>query len=461
MVLSKIINRNLLIGLVSSLLMGVLIAYNQYILYIPLVLILFLIILLKISRNHVYNLMILLLPIMVYFNIGLTFNISFSDVLLPIAALVTLPIFMRTKGLVFTKFRFVLFYMYVLIVVLAFSFLKPMLFHINVFEMGTAITNVMKIVINFLYTSLFLIYFLNNEKSNREKSLTFLKVWNIVSVLFSLLCIIGVVLHYLGIPTTFTSDYRATGTFEDPNLAAAYLIISLGFCLVYNHSRKSLTTRIPFNLFIIIFALLLTSSRGGVLGLGLGFIFVILINLTNKGIRQITKIVAVFIMISAVIFIINFIYPLDFINTSLERITNVGSDESGTSLRLLLWKTALTLWQDNPFLGVGFGQYLANAHHLNSSIVNIPHNTYLSFLAETGIIGFISFFSLPIYLFFKLFKLIKTGDTVSIFLFVSFSGIMVQAFTINLENFRCIWVFYAFVLYWTFQGANHVKKDKT
>jgi O-antigen ligase len=452
MVLSNIAIRNLSLSLVISTLMGILLAYNQYLIYVPLLLFIFFLVIFKISPNHVYNLMVLLLPLMVYLNLGLRFNFSFSDVLLPIAFLITLPIYFKNNRSFNSKYKLLPFYMYALIYAITLSFIKPMFFHFNNFELGTAISNVMKIGINFVYLYIFLLYFMNYQKT-KERSYTFLKVWNVISIIFSILCIVGVILYYMGITTTLTFGYRAIGTFEDPNLAAAFLIISLGFGLVYNNLRQSKKKGLPLNLFIILFALLLTSSRGGVLGLGVGFCLALLVNLTNKGIKQIIKVVIFVMVIIMTILLINYIYPLEFVTTALNRISNVGSQESGTNLRLLLWKTAFTLWQNNPFLGVGLGQYLPNASLINSSIVNIPHNTYLSFLAETGIVGFISFFSLPFYLFYKLFKLVKKGDTISIFLFVSLSGILVQAFTINLENFRCLWIFYAFILYWVHEGV--------
>jgi O-antigen ligase len=455
--LSRFVNRNLVIILICSLLMGVLVAYHQYLIYGLLLLFIFFLVLIKISYNYIYNLIVLLLPLMVYLHVGLTFNFSFSDLLLPIACLITLPIFIENKNAFSNKYSYLLFYLYLLTFALTISFIKPMFFSINEFELSTAISNIMKIVINFVYLYIFLIYFMNYEKTS-DKSYTFLKVWNFISIIFSLLCIIGVILYYLGITTNLTFGFRATGTFEDPNLAASFLIISLGFCLSYNNSPNSNKKRIPINLLLILFALLLTSSRGGVLGLGVGFILVVLINLTNKGIKQIAKIVVFLIVLITIILLINYIYPLDIVNTSLGRISNISTEESGTNLRLLLWRTALTLWQDNPFLGVGFGQYLHNAQEINSSIVNIPHNTYLSFLAETGIIGFMSFFSLPIYLFYKLFIWVKKGEVTSIFLFVSLSGILVQAFTINLENFRCLWIFYAFILYWVHEGVERASR---
>ncbi len=59
--------------------------------------------------------------------------------------------------------------------------------------------------------------------------------------------------------------------------------------------------------------------------------------------------------------------------------------------RLAHWQAALGMAQDNPWLGVGFGNYeLAYAHY---DLLNWPyplghaHNYYLNLLAETGVLG--------------------------------------------------------------------------
>jgi len=65
--------------------------------------------------------------------------------------------------------------------------------------------------------------------------------------------------------------------------------------------------------------------------------------------------------------------------------------------RLLLWKTALRMFQDTPFFGQGyhsFGSRLTSFIRPEELYPNFPteaHNMYLDFLATTGIVGFLSF----------------------------------------------------------------------
>jgi putative inorganic carbon (HCO3(-)) transporter len=67
--------------------------------------------------------------------------------------------------------------------------------------------------------------------------------------------------------------------------------------------------------------------------------------------------------------------------------------------RLVLWTIAVRLFLASPIFGVGYGNYV----ELYGSYISVPwipkgilgvHNTYLQFLAETGLVGFVAFVSL-------------------------------------------------------------------
>jgi putative inorganic carbon (HCO3(-)) transporter len=67
--------------------------------------------------------------------------------------------------------------------------------------------------------------------------------------------------------------------------------------------------------------------------------------------------------------------------------------------RLMLWTIALRFFVTSPLFGVGYGNYV-EMYGSYISVSWIPtgvlgvHNTYLQFLAETGLVGFIAFASL-------------------------------------------------------------------
>ena len=64
--------------------------------------------------------------------------------------------------------------------------------------------------------------------------------------------------------------------------------------------------------------------------------------------------------------------------------------------RFLLWATALRLFLTSPVFGIGYGNFV----ELYGSYITVPwipkgtlgvHNTYLQFLTETGLVGFVAF----------------------------------------------------------------------
>jgi O-antigen ligase len=130
--------------------------------------------------------------------------------------------------------------------------------------------------------------------------------------------------------------------------------------------------------------------------------------------------------------------PID----SLESVTRiVTSDDTITSDgRIQLWSVAWKMWQEHPVLGVGIGQYRAVAdQYIFGGVGNIAHNTYLSFLAETGLVGFVVFISLPLAIFVRVLRSKRDGNTFAPLLALGLAAVAVQAFTLNLENSRALW----------------------
>ncbi|MFQ5785439.1 MAG: O-antigen ligase family protein [Alphaproteobacteria bacterium] len=89
----------------------------------------------------------------------------------------------------------------------------------------------------------------------------------------------------------------------------------------------------------------------------------------------------------------------DFI---VNHILSIGGVESsglrgtarGVSLRMVWWNHIIANWSasfENMMLGLGFGMPLTNHHSLDGAIVREPHNSYLSVLGRTGLIGLFAF----------------------------------------------------------------------
>ena len=75
------------------------------------------------------------------------------------------------------------------------------------------------------------------------------------------------------------------------------------------------------------------------------------------------------------------------------RVVLVTDENFSTVQRMAFWQTALAMWEDHPWVGVGPGNYpVAYArYHVHPAfpepLAGHPHNVYLQLLAEVGILG--------------------------------------------------------------------------
>jgi probable O-glycosylation ligase (exosortase A-associated) len=79
-----------------------------------------------------------------------------------------------------------------------------------------------------------------------------------------------------------------------------------------------------------------------------------------------------------------------------------ANDEGSARQRIEIWRVARTIFAENPVTGVGLGAY-PYAHYVYAQRATFDrtalgrrdtHSTYLNLLAETGIVGFVLFFSM-------------------------------------------------------------------
>jgi len=193
----------------------------------------------------------------------------------------------------------------------------------------------------------------------------------------------------------------ATGTYVNRNHFAGFIEmiwpLALGYALSMGIWRKGhtkslfssemLNFQLLFVLAIIIMllALLLSRSRGGIIGGTIGLLtFLGLVQTTNKGfpplLRVMLGVIAFFLLIYG--FTIGFT-PI------IERFLKIGVSDG----RLDLWQYGFAIFKGHP-LGIGLGNTpdvlavyrVADVSPLRQVYL---HNDYLQLLVETGILGFI------------------------------------------------------------------------
>ena len=188
--------------------------------------------------------------------------------------------------------------------------------------------------------------------------------------------------------------WRPTTFLGSPNKLGGFLILLLPFIIAGIYTWKNVRILRYFGCFIFLLtsiALVISGSRGA----WLGFIFSCIISgivLVNKyksfNLKKFYFISGTFFVI--IVFCIYYFFPhIIFRNYDGER--------------LLLWKSAIKMFFDYPISGVGFGNfnkfYVLNyisplAHEPN---LGSPHNIFLHYFVEFGIIGGGSFILLVIF----------------------------------------------------------------
>jgi O-antigen ligase len=254
----------------------------------------------------------------------------------------------------------------------------------------------------------------------------------VVGVAVGVLLVVGV---HTPLTDTFMEAYRLRGPLADPNAFAAYCVLSLSLIYVLRMLRNQRAPVLMTAMFLV--AILLTGSRAAAPAVMLAGLVVVC---TSAPMRKFLMPVVPSVGITVILMFLAASAP-----SQVEAISRVGTGVEGSTqddIRYQLWSTATRLWTDNPVFGVGIGQFQAAGQDLlGFAPGNIPHQTYLSLLAELGVIGFLVILSMPAVVGYRLYKLHRAKNTVASAMLIGFLTFAVQAMTLNLENFRPFWAF--------------------
>jgi O-antigen ligase len=123
---------------------------------------------------------------------------------------------------------------------------------------------------------------------------------------------------------------------------------------------------------------------------------------------------------------------------AIERLATVFSSIGAADIggRVNLWKEAITVFLDHPLLGSGSGT-------LSTVIGALSHQTYLSVLAETGLVGFLLFFCILAVVLNQASRLPKeySGLWFSVF-FIWAIGVL----SLSWEFTKATWLIFSFVI---------------
>lgn len=196
-------------------------------------------------------------------------------------------------------------------------------------------------------------------------------------------------------PELFAGDgerhYIASGGFlGDGNDFALSVNVAIPFCLFLMLSSQGMFRKLFFAgiLILLIFAVVATQSRGGILALSsVGFYYWLK---SDRKILGIAGIVIVILFVFAVA-------PMQFFGR-MATLTQTGDEMEGSAQgRILAWKAGAKMAINNPILGVGVGHYPVKygadykpeGYGLNEIPWQTAHSSYFLVLGELGFPGII------------------------------------------------------------------------
>lgn len=233
---------------------------------------------------------------------------------------------------------------------------------------------------------------------------------------------------------------RTSGAFGESNVYASYVSFFLPLLIGKILTSKKINNIIymSINLFVGIFALILTGSRGGFVSAIISNM--ILIIMLKRCTTNISKNVLIYALtlLSITTFIVIYSMPLisrgGLEKNIVSRYESSDLDEYSSG-RIGLWKKGLSIVLKNPFLG--------STKPFSEMVGSNTHNTFLEITVSRGIIG-LCFFVMIFYTIGKKMFFAATSK-ININAFFYFSGIV--SFVISMLFLNMFSAYYYFFIY--------------
>jgi putative inorganic carbon (hco3(-)) transporter len=236
------------------------------------------------------------------------------------------------------------------------------------------------------------------------------KIFLTIFLSVSLVGFLAIIYKILGV---VTYDNRLTAFYLSPNQLAMYLAPGLFFgsyflaknFLLEKYSQKFFACVILFLLMLVPFYF--TYSYGAWLAVLVAMLIIAIGLFPHK-----KSFLLGFFIICLTIMV--------FFQTDTQKFSSLThfSARSSFASRMMVWQSALLIIKQNPFFGIGPGnfqaRYLENQQYFPLYLewaVPQPHNIFLAFWTQTGLLGFIGFIFLLFFVFQKSIFLFKKQKT--------------------------------------------------
>jgi len=207
----------------------------------------------------------------------------------------------------------------------------------------------------------------------------------------------------------FSSRFAGSGSSSNINISSFSLLFKVPFSILFYESTKSKILK-ALSLFTIaasIFFIIIQGSRAAFVVILIYLLsYLILFTIQRKFLIQLLSLITVSV---TTFYITN--------NAVINRVSSVDIvSDSSTSYRLNLYNGVLNSFVENPLFGTGAGNYKISSifyNNLNIQSYIMPyhaHNDFLEYLSDLGIIGFLIYLSIFIFLFSYIVRIILLSD---------------------------------------------------
>lgn len=241
-----------------------------------------------------------------------------------------------------------------------------------------------------------------------------------ILIVVGLVSLYGIIQYFtlVGLPSQWWGNSvepkRILSIFEYPNAFGLWLAPLLAFLLPFIFAKPSIGSGWKGSLFKICYllglgGLLLSLSRGSWFGFLAAVVIFAFIGASKKARLNMLGALAICALIIAVVPNLRYRVILPF-----------KGDKSSVS-RISLWQTGEKMIASSPIFGKGLNGFADNFNKYNTdpnlAPINFPHNIFLNFWVETGLLGLISFLGILVLAVYRAWKF-KGLANIGVILFI-------------------------------------------
>ncbi|XVH32271.1 O-antigen ligase family protein [Haloferacaceae archaeon DSL9] len=240
-------------------------------------------------------------------------------------------------------------------------------------------------------------------------------------------------------------DPRPRWPFENPNIFANYLGMATFMLLLVANVWWEKYRQIALIAIVLatisVGGIFVTGSRGGMLGMFPALALALVWHPTTRRLGRENTAAAATGAIGIAGAAAIALYAASLTETGawiIQRVTVLDPSSRNVWIRLEMWENAVIAVQSSPVIGIGYGALPSFNVARGTAELDI-HNTYLSVLAETGVVGFAIAGVVMAWILSDGFAVAREHPEAT-FLVAFLVGTMAQGLVTDVDTFRSLWI---------------------